>query len=373
MPWVTPTLKALRLLNKNAIQSKTGAPIIPSSMTRYLADTNAGNAHLALRYVDWLADQLLPDRAEHEWLDRHGNIWLLNADSSRGRKLATLATGTATATTTSGTVVVPDATPVQGAGLAGLGYETVGATTVGVAPTNVSIRAVQAGKAGNADPGDILSFGIAMVGVNSNLTVVELTGGADDESDDDLLVRILKRIREPPMGGDATDYEAWALAVPGVTRAWAAPNEMGMGTVTIRFMCDELRATGDPMTDGFPLPADITAVTNYIDTVRPVTLKDRFIQAPIPYPINLTISHLDPDTMAMHNAIQASIATMLKEVAKPAHSINGALQPAQTIFAAWVSEAILSTPGVFSFDLTMADAVMPNGGNMAVLGSITWA
>jgi uncharacterized phage protein gp47/JayE len=81
--------------------------------------------------------------------------------------------------------------------------------------------------------------------------VVQLTGGTDQETDDELRLRVLTRIRQPPMGGDADDYVAWALAVPGVTRAWCSPLEMGIGTVTVRVMCDDLRATGDPMTNGF--------------------------------------------------------------------------------------------------------------------------
>ena len=87
--------------------------------------------------------------------------------------------------------------------------------------------------------------------------MVELDGGVDTENDDDLRARILFRIHQPPMGGDADDYVAWALSVPGVTRAWAA-TEMGIGTVTVRFMMDELRADQD----GFPNGDDIVMVEN---------------------------------------------------------------------------------------------------------------
>ena len=60
--------------------------------------------HLTLQYIDWLALQLLPDTAETEWLDRHGEIWLVNADGTLGRKQATFATGSVTFTGTTGTV-----------------------------------------------------------------------------------------------------------------------------------------------------------------------------------------------------------------------------------------------------------------------------
>ena len=46
--------------------------------------------------------------------------------------------------------------------------------------------------------------------------------------------------------------------------------------------------------------------------------------------------------------------------------------PAQTIYAAWVSEAVLSAEGVDYFDLAFFDAVMPNNASMATLGSVTF-
>jgi len=38
-----------------------------------------------------------------------------------------------------------------------------------------------------------------------------------------------------------------------------------------------------------------------------------------------------------------------------------------------VSDAILQTPGVISFDLTMADHPMPDNGHIAVMGTATYA
>ena len=47
--------------------------------------------------------------------------------------------------------------------------------------------------------------------------------------------------------------------------------------------------------------------------------------------------------------------------------------PGQTIYAAWVSYAIMSAPGVQSFHLvTTDDYVMPSLGHMAVLGTILY-
>ena len=282
MSWTTPTLKQVRMMVRDDVTAAfSGAVMIGNSVLRVMADAMGGLGHLTLRYIDWLARQLLPDQAETEWLDRHADIWLVNSDGSTGRKMATLASGIGTMTGTAG-VIVPSGTQFQSSS-AGIGYETTEQITLGSSATSVAIRALDAGTQGNLDVGETLVMTNTIFGVDNEAVVVVLEGGADDEDDDDLRVRLLFRIRQPPAGGDADDYVAWALAVPGVTRAWAAPLEMGMGTMTIRFMMDDLRVS----MGGFPNASDIVTVTAYIDEKRPVAIKDRWLLAPIPEPIHL--------------------------------------------------------------------------------------
>ena len=91
-------------------------------------------------------------------------------------------------------------------------------------------------------------------------------------------------------------------------------------------MCDDLRATTNPMTNGFPLSADVAAVQNYLNTVRPVTA-DVFVVAPIPQAVNFTITNLVGDTSALRAAIAVSVSAMLLKKAAPAYAINGVGQP----------------------------------------------
>jgi uncharacterized phage protein gp47/JayE len=320
-----------------------------------MADAMAALAHLTLRYLDWLALQLLPDTAEHEWLDRHGDIWLVNADGTIGRKVATPAMGTIAITGTPG-VVVPAGTQLISDN--NINYETTEDVTTGSSPVNVGVVAIDYGALGNMDEGTQLGFVATPAGVDGTATVVELTGGTDDETDNQLRQRILQRIRNPAMGGSQADYVTWALAVPGVTRAWAAP-EQGTGTITVRFLMDDLRASDD----GWPTPADVQIVATYIDKMRPVTVKDCYVLAPIKEFIDVTIANLMPDTEAARAEIEKSIRDML--FAKAA--------PGQTIYAAWISYAILNAPSVQSFELvTTVDYVMPSLGHMAVLETILY-
>lgn len=373
MPWQTPSIDTVRSNNRDYITAKLKKPLIPNDYPRVLADANAGNAHLNLQYLDWQADQYLPDTAEKQFLDRHGNIWLVNSDGSRGRKSATYASGSATATGLVAGAVVPQFAQLTATvGSATLTFEVTTACTVGVGANPVTIRALDPGASGNLPAGTSLSLTVAVPGLDaSSFQVVSLSGGADEENDDDLRARVLDRIQKPPMGGCADDYVKWALAVPGVTRAWCSPTEQGIGTVTLRFMCDDLRATSDPTTNGFPLPADIAAVQSYVDMVRPVTVKDFYVAAPVPQPAPFALTNMLGDSVSLRAAIAASIDAMLLKRAKPAYAANGVPQPAQTIYAAWISEAVSATAGVTVFDLVAADAVMPSPGCLAVRGAIS--
>jgi uncharacterized phage protein gp47/JayE len=326
---------------------------VPNSVLRVLSDAQGGLCHLTLQYIDWLALQLLPDTAETEWLDRHGQIWLTNSDGTKGRKQATFASGSVTFTGIDGTVV-PIGTQLSST----VGYETTADITIGTGPTEAPVRALDPGVVGNMSYGDTLSLATAVPNVDGIATVVEMDGGVDTENDDDLRARILHRIQNPPMGGAQADYVTWALAVPGVTRAWAAP-EQGIGTMTVRFLMDELRADDD----GWPQPTDVQAVADYIDKMRPVTVKGCYVVAPIKQFIDVSIAHLVPSTMAAAGAIEVSIREMLHELAAPG----------QTIYAAWISYAIMNAPGVQSFQLlSTADCVMPDLGHMAVLSTILY-
>lgn len=366
MPFEILTLADARRIARDYVIGKLpGSGLAPpNSRMRVLSDNNAGLAHLNLLYLKWLSQQFLPDTAESDWLDRHANIWL------GGRKAASYASGTVTLTGVP-EVVVPQGT-ILFSSQTGIQFQLTANVTLGSGPTVAPVVSLTAGKIGNLAVSSALSTTTAQSGVDGVATVVSIAGGADAETDDELRFRVLDRIQQPPMGGDANDYVAWALRCPGVTRAWCSPLEMGPGTVTVRFMMDSLRATDDPDTNGFPLDEDVAAVQAYLDSVRPVAVKDFFVLAPTPEPVNFSVPVLHPDSSAIRAAIGASVAAMLRDEAAPAYSLNGVGQDAQTIYAAWISEAILHAEGVEYFDLSMSDHVMPNAGAMAVPGTITW-
>jgi uncharacterized phage protein gp47/JayE len=354
LPWTTPTLKETRRLTRDYVLSQLGAKaMIPNSALRIMSDAMAGLANLVMLYLDWLAKQLLPDTAEREWLDRHGNIWLVNADGSKGRKAATYASGTVQFTGNTN-FIVPVGTLLFGAN--SVQYQTVTEVLIGSSGTGTAeAAALTAGSVSNLPDGDVVGIVTPIAGITSAALLGDMTGGINEESDEQLRERILFRIQNPPMGGSQADYERWAMEVPGVTRAWAA-SEQGAGTITTRFLMDDLRADSN----GWPTHADVQIVSDYMDTKRPVTVMECYVFAPMITYLDMTIANLTTDDEATRTAIIESISNMLFARAKPG----------QTIYRSWVEEAIGGAIGEDHHELEFETAPMPSLGHMAVLSTV---
>jgi uncharacterized phage protein gp47/JayE len=96
----------------------------------------------------------------------------------------------------------------------------------------VPIIALVAGDFTRCEPGTPISIARPIDGINSGgETIGDTVGGTDQERQEQLRSRMLARYRAPPHGGARHDYIAWALEVPGVTRAWCSPIGYGPGTV----------------------------------------------------------------------------------------------------------------------------------------------
>jgi uncharacterized phage protein gp47/JayE len=310
------------------------------------ARVHAGAVHGLYGYLDWLASQLLIDTAESEILERHASIWGV------ARKAASRAIGIATFATNVG-AVIPLGTRLQA--FDGVEYETTAEGTAIAATLDLAIQAIDAGAAGNRTTGQMLTLTSPVAGVQASATAGELSGGADPETDTALRARLLARIQAPPHGGAEADYVAWALEVAGVTRAWVYPAELGLGTVTVRFVRDDDASL-------IPDAAEVAAVQAHIDALRPVTAALTVV-APVAVPLNLTIA-VTPDTSTVRSAVQAELADLLRREA----------EPGGTILISHIREAISLAAGETNHVLTVPAAdVTHTTGQIATLGTITWA
>lgn len=353
MPFNRPSLKVINARIQSDIQSRLPGtdPRLRHSMLGILAKVHAGASHGLHGHIDWLSKQILPDTAEAEFLDRWAQIW------GKPRKDAVPAQGDVVCTGTNATLI-PAGTVLQRSD--GVEFTTDADATIVAGTVTVAVTATDGGTVANTAAASALTFTSPIAGINSTSTVdvSGLIGGIDIESDDDLRSRLLDRIQKPPQGGAAHDYVAWALEVPGVTRAWCYPLENGAGTVVVRFMMDETYA------NGIPLAADVTDVQDYIDARRPIglALNGFTAVAPVASPIDFTIT-VAPNTQDVQDAVEAELADMILRDS----------EPGGTILISRIHEAISLAAGETDHVLVAPAADVTHTVNqVATLGTVTF-
>lgn len=250
-----------------------------------MARVLAGATHGAHGHLAFLADQIIPDTAESEFLRRWARIWL----GDEAESPASAAVGSILVTGSAGSPL-PAETEFQRADAVLFTTDAL-ATIPVVAPFEVSVNvtATETGIDGNSDVGTNLSLVSAVAGIDADATVEGpggLTGGSDQESDESLLARLLARISDPPSGGGPGDYVAEALKISGITRAFELPNQLGAGTVLVLVV-------DDSRTPPAPSAAKIAEVQAALVAFAPVTAVVT-TAAPLFKELDAAIS-LDPD------------------------------------------------------------------------------
>lgn len=313
-----------------------------------LARALAGAVHGLYGYLEWQSRQILPDTAEAELLDRHASLHGIT------RTAAVAATGNVTFTGTNGTVI-PAGTELQRSD--GVLFTTDAEATIASSSATAAVTCQTLGATGNTDAAVALTLISPIAGLDSQAAVAVggLSGGTDPETDADLLERLLERIESPPHGGAAADYILWAKQIAGVTRAWVYPEELGPGTVVLRFVRDNDASM-------IPDAGEVAAVQAHIDTVRPVTAAFTAV-APVAAPLNFTLAVV-PNTQAVKDAVTAELLDMFSRDA----------EPGGTILISRIREAISIAAGETNYVLSTPSAdVTHTTGQIATLGTITWA
>lgn len=125
----------------------------------------------------------------------------------------------------------------------------------------VDIEAVNAGAQGNVPVGAINLLTVAIPGVTSFTNTIATTGGSDAESDTDLLVRLLEKVRQPATSGNVAHYVQWAKEIPEVGDAKVIPLWNGAGTVKVVIIDVNKQPANSTILD---------EVTAYIEDSRPI-------------------------------------------------------------------------------------------------------
>lgn len=315
-------------------------------------------------HIAWWARQWMPDSADDETMIlRHASIWGVEP------RAATKAVGSVTIEGAAGTIL---ASGIVLASTATTTYVTTSGGTIAAGGTVViTAEAVTAGSAGNLESGVQLSTVAAYPAISKITVATAFAGGADDETPEEVQVRYLQRIREPPMGGSSADYKAWVGNVASVYAVKVVEDWIGRGSVGL-----VIALKSDDGTPRVPTELELTAIGSYIGAqgsqtgVRPVTARVIPLAAEL---VNIPVSvRLRPDGALTRTAVQAAfdrfIATIGDEDDMQNESPIGA-----TIEPSRISEAISAADGEYSHDLTVPAARYTLGvKECPVATAITW-
>ncbi|WP_422460229.1 baseplate J/gp47 family protein [Endozoicomonas sp. ALB115] len=354
MPFLRPSLKDIADRITADLDSRMGGAAFRRSVKSKLATSLAGAVHGLYGYLDYLARQINPATATDQYLRLWCVVWNILP------REAVIAKGQATFTGNPG-AAVPTGTLLTRSD--GEPFRVVTGVTLASGTAIADIEAVNAGQAGNTEAAVLLQLQSPIEGIQADATVTSdgITGGVEAENDDSLRDRLLLRIRKPARGGNGDDYVRWAREEPGVDRAWCYPNKMGLGTVSLTF-------TASDMNNPIPDADLVTAVTERIDAVRPVAMKERYIYAPIADSQTITITNLKPDTPEVRSAIEAELKDLFYREAKPEDGNGQGVVPISL-----VREAISVASGETDHDLVSPlDDIRPAEGAMATYGGVTW-
>ena len=353
MAFNTPDFQAIRdgILRDIANQPRTDGQLANVALDgdyAIRANATASSIEGLYQHQQWIVRQIFPDTADLEYLQKAASLKYLT------QKNATYAAGSATFYGTPGAIMPVGAEAKSPDGLA---FVTTASVTFGsTGSAAVAIQASAAGAAGNLAAGTQLILTAAPSGVQSQATVISLSGGTDQETPISLLSRLLFVYRNPPMGGAGYDYYTWAMDVSGVTAAYVYPKRRGLGSVDVVILT----------AGGLPDPTLVSAVQAALDTK--VVRADILALAPTGVTVNITA------TLTL--AAGYSLATVSVAVQATLAAYFSSLAPGDTVYLHRIESIISNTPGVVDFVLSTPTAntsclVDSTHVEIGVLGAVT--
>lgn len=185
----------------------------------------------AVAYEVWKAYQSLDAIVPIAFVDENSGIYIDKRCAEYGivRKPGAKAAAVLDFTGTDGTVIAAGKmflTPE------GLEFFTNEAVTITNSKASVLATAAEIGEDYNVAAGTITNQLVSLSGLSS-VTNRAAAGGANSETDAELVKRLYTQLQNPTTSGNVAHYKQWALAVDGVGAAKVVPLWNGAGTVKV--------------------------------------------------------------------------------------------------------------------------------------------
>ncbi|KKX52500.1 baseplate J/gp47 family protein [Brevibacillus borstelensis] len=278
--------------------------ILPGSDAHIRASAVAGQLYAA--YVSGAigVNQYIPDTATGAYLRalvKEEGITEKQATKARGHQLQFRRDPNLTRVDTAVTVPAGSARVVTRSGV------TFVSTADAVLPPNmleaiVPYEAIEPGKNGNIQPGEIIGFyGQPPAGINYVTNLDATADGSDAEDDESIRARYFEATEQEEWAGSPAWVEAEAKKIPGITSATAIKNARGEGTM------DVLVTSGD----GIPSQEKLDEVLAYLsDPTREPINVDFQVIAPQPVVIDLRVQAPGISQAQAETAYKAYIASV---------------------------------------------------------------
>ncbi|MFT9399804.1 baseplate J/gp47 family protein [Acetobacter sp.] len=353
MSWAIPTTRTLaqRLAASMLAQQFTAAdgttvrldPNAPHTLENVLGVVWAlalSEVYSAVR--DQLLEMMVTTATVNGLLPQHAEMWGVPRNPATSAVGNVLITASSDVTLPIGTAIVSDGS---------LQWLVVTATTILSGTTApVPVQANTTGTIGNLAAGTDLTLVSPVAGVTS--VVVDdqgLAGGAEIEAAENWRERIIDRIRNPPAGGSAADYEQWSRDA-GAQYVNVVPGALGLGTVGIYV------AMAGPTV---PTAAQVAQIQSYIDSLRPVRGNATVIAAVlVPH---TPVIMLNPDTASARTRITQELASYY-----PSKGI------AARLYVAEIISVLATVNGVGNDLLSPTEDEQLAQNQIAILSGVDW-
>ncbi len=347
MTFQRPSLQELIAQTESEVSTRLGlGPLLRRSVLRVLARVAAGLAHSSHGHLEYISRQILPDTSSVEFLDRHASL--------RGvtRKPASFSTGVVTFTGTNGSVI-PTGSRISRSD--GRVFETVEEGLVVADAAVVRVSATVPGSLGDTNSGSEMQLVSPIEGIDTTVVAGLLSGGAEQETDEELRRRVLAVWSQRPAVGTEQDYERWALEVPGITRAFARGRFPTLGHVTVYVVADG-------STDGpAPTQDQLDAVQASLEAQRPIVASVT-ARAPDLVPVPFSIE-MEPGAFETRVDVEAGIKELMRDE----------VRPGEVLRLSRVSEVISAAAGELHHRIiTPAGDVEAGLDEVLTLGAVSW-
>ena len=295
----------------------------------------------------WWARQYMPDSADdEEMILRHANTWGTEQRGAIKAVGAVLIQGTAGVTIASG---------ISLSSSTGETYVTTAGGTIGVTGTlTVPAEAVTAGADGNLEAGVKLSTVSAQPDISTVTVSTAFSGGADEQTPEEIKAAYLQRIREPPHGGSSADYKVWVGEVADVYAVRVVEDWVGRGSVGIVVVLkDEDGSPRVPTTEELATIADYLGAEGSQTGVRPVTARVIVVAGEL-VEVPVTV-RLRADGTLIRQAVQEAYERFIATIGDEDDEENSGPIGA-TIEPSRLSEAISAADGEYAHDLVVPAA-----------------